>query len=386
MMRHPRLWMGLLLSCSALSEAQAAWDMNMRPGATEVSRSVFDLHMTIFWICVVIGLVVFGAMFWSMFAHRRSRRQQPAHFHENTRIEVLWTVVPLLILIAMAVPATRTLLHIYDPSEPDLDVQVTGYQWKWHYKYLGEDVEFFSNLATDREAIANRADKGEHYLLEVDQPLVIPAGAKVRFLVGAADVIHSWWVPELGVKKDAIPGFINEAWTRVAEPGIYRGQCTELCGKDHGFMPVVVEVKSPADYAAWLAARKAAAAEKEALAGKEWTLEELVAQGEQVYKTNCAACHQPTGEGLPPVFPALKGSAIATGPREGHIGIVFGGKPGTAMAAFGKQLSEVDLAAVITYERNAFGNAVGDMVSPQDIVAHKQAAQAAEGMQPAQPQ
>ncbi|SEJ13925.1 cytochrome c oxidase subunit 2 [Azotobacter beijerinckii] len=385
MMRHPRLGMGLL-ACSALSQAQAAWDVNMRQGVTEVSRSVFDLHMTIFWICVVIGVLVFGAMFWSMFAHRRSRHPQPAHFHENTRVELLWTVVPLVILIAMAVPATRTLLHIYDPSDPDLDIQITGHQWKWHYKYLGEDVEFFSNLATDREAIGNRTPKGDHYLLEVDQPLVIPTGAKVRFLVGAADVIHSWWVPELAVKKDAIPGFINEAWTRAPEPGLYRGQCTELCGKDHGFMPIVVEVKAPADYAAWLAGKKAAAAESKAQAGKVWTLEELVAHGEQVYKTACAACHQPTGEGLPPVFPALKGSKIATGPKEGHIERVVNGKPGTAMAAFGKQLSEVDLAAVISYERNAFGNALGDSVTPQDILAFKQAAEAGQGMQPGQPQ
>ncbi|MFC0708913.1 cytochrome c oxidase subunit II [Azorhizophilus paspali] len=385
MMRHPRLWMGLL-SCSALSQAQAAWNVNMRPGVTEVSRSVFDLHMTIFWICVAIGVLVFSTMFWSMFAHRRSRRPQPAHFHENTRVEVLWTVIPLLILIAMAVPATRTLLHIYDPSEPDLDIQVTGYQWKWHYKYLGEDVEFFSNLATDRNAIGNQAPKNDHYLLEVDEPLVIPAGVKVRFLVTAADVIHSWWVPELAVKKDAIPGFINETWTRVAEPGLYRGQCTELCGKDHGFMPVVVEVKAPADYAAWLAGKKAAVAKATAQAGKAWTLEELVAQGEQVYRTTCAACHQPTGEGLPPAFPALKGSKIATGPKAGHMNIVINGKPGTAMAAFGKQLSDVDLAAVITYERNAFGNALGDSVTPQDIHAFRQAQETGQGTQPAQPQ
>lgn len=381
MKRHPQAWMGLLL-CSQFGQARAAWDVNMRQGVTEVSRSVFDLHMTIFWICVIIGVLVFGMMFWSMFAHRRSRRGQPAHFHENTRVEVLWTVIPLLILIAMAVPATRTLIHIYDPSEPDLDIQITGHQWKWHYKYLGQDVEFFSNLATPREAVANRQPKGEHYLLEVDEPLVIPSGAKVRFLVTAADVIHSWWVPELGVKKDAIPGFVNEAWTRVDTPGIYRGQCTELCGKDHGFMPVVVEVKAPADYSAWLAGKQAAAAEVKALSSKEWTREELVERGEKVYQTNCAACHQPGGTGLPPMFPALKGSAIATGPKEGHMDRVVNGKPGTAMAAFGKQLSAVDLAAVITYERNAFGNAVGDMVSPQDILAFEKAGATSQGMQP----
>ncbi len=367
--------MGLGLS-AIFGQAQAAWDVNMRSGATDVSRSVFDLHMTIFWICVVIGVLVFGVMIWSMVAHRRSKRQHSAHFHENTRVEVLWTVIPLLILVGMAIPATRTLIHIYDSSESDVDVQITGYQWKWHYKYLGEDVEFFSNLTTPREQINNQAPKGENYLLEVDEPLVIPAGAKVRFLITAADVIHSWWVPDLAVKKDAIPGFINESWTRVEEPGIYRGQCTELCGKDHGFMPVVVEVKSAEDYAAWLGEKKAEAAKVAELTSKDWTLAELTERGEKIYQTSCASCHQVGGEGIPPMFPALKGSAIATGDIEAHINIVVNGKPGTAMAAFGKQLSEVDLAAVITYERNAWGNETGEMVTPKDVLDFKQAEEA----------
>ncbi|WP_220801928.1 cytochrome c oxidase subunit II [Pseudomonas sp. NCCP-436] len=367
MMRHPRVWMGLMLWL-VFDSAHAQWGINMSPGATEVSRSVFDLHMTIFWICVVIGVVVFGAMFWSMLVHRRSTGQQPAHFHENTSVEILWTVVPLLILILMAVPATRTLIEIYDTSESELDIQITGYQWKWHYKYLGQDVEFFSNLSTPREQINNRAVKGEHYLLEVDEPLVVPVGTKVRFLITAADVIHSWWVPALAVKKDAIPGFINESWTRIEQPGIYRGQCTELCGKDHGFMPVVVEAKSKEDFAVWLAERKETAAAERELTSKQWTMEELMARGEKAYNTACAACHQPTGEGLPPMFPALKGSAIAKGPAQGHIEIVYNGKSGSSMAAFGKQLSPVDLAAIITYERNAWGNNVGDMVTPKDIL------------------
>ncbi|WNF46943.1 cytochrome c oxidase subunit II [Pseudomonas sp. SG20056] len=372
MMRHPRVWMGLLLWL-VFSSAHASWGVNMTPGATEVSRSVFDLHMTIFWICVVIGVIVFGAMFWSMLVHRRSTGQEPAHFHESTTVEILWTVVPLVILVLMAIPATKTLIEIYDSSESELDIQVTGYQWKWHYKYLGEDVEFFSNLTTPKDQINNKATKGEHYLLEVDEPLVVPVGTKVRFLITAADVIHSWWVPALAVKKDAIPGFINESWTRIDEPGIYRGQCTELCGKDHGFMPVVVEAKSKEDYAAWLAERKVAAAAERELTTKEWTMDELMARGEKSYQTNCASCHQPTGEGLPPMFPALKGSAIAKGEAKGHIDIVVNGKSGTSMAAFGKQLSEVDIAAIITYERNAWGNAVGDMVTPKDILAFKQA-------------
>ncbi|MCO6056144.1 cytochrome c oxidase subunit II [Pseudomonas sp. MOB-449] len=372
MMRHPRVWMGLLL-LSVLSQAEAAWTVNMAPGATEVSRTVFDLHMTIFWICVVIGVLVFGAMFWSMIIHRRSTGQQPAHFHESTTVEILWTVVPFVILVLMAVPATKTLIDIYDTSESGLDVQVTGYQWKWHYKYLGQDVEFFSNLATPAEQIHNKAPKDEHYLLEVDQPLVVPVGTKVRFLITAADVIHSWWVPALAVKKDAIPGFVNESWTRIEKPGIYRGQCTELCGKDHGFMPIVVEAKSQEDFAKWLAARKEETAKLKELTDKEWTLEELVARGDKVYHTTCAACHQPEGQGMPPMFPALKGSKIATGPKADHLNIVFHGKPGTSMAAFGKQLSEVDIAAVITYERNAWGNNKGDMVTPKEVLALKQA-------------
>lgn len=372
MLRHSRRWLWGAPGLLALP-ARADWTMNMSPGVTEVSRSVFDLHMAIFWICVIIGLAVFGVMFWSMLRHRRSQGREPAQFHENTWVEILWTLVPLVILVLMAVPATRTLIAIYDSSDSDLDIQITGYQWKWHYKYLGQDVEFFSNMSTPREQIANQAPKGEHYLLEVDNPMVVPVGAKVRFLVTAADVIHSWWVPALAVKKDAIPGFVNEAWTRIEQPGIYRGQCTELCGKDHGFMPVVVEAKSAEDYAVWLAERQAEARAERALGGREWSFDELMARGEQAYQSACAACHLPSGEGMPPVFPALKGSPIATGPATAHIAIVVDGKPGSAMPAFGKQLSDVDLAAIITYERNAWGNQVGDRVGPQDIAAYRQA-------------
>lgn len=277
-MRHPKLWMGLLL-WSVFNPAHAAWTVNMSPGATEVSHAVFDLHMTIFWICVVIGIIVFGAMLWSIIVHRRSTGQQAATFHESTKVEILWTVVPLIILIVMAIPATRTLINIYDNSDSDIDIQITGYQWKWHYKYLGQDVEFFSNLATPADQIHNQSPKSEHYLLEVDEPLVLPTGAKIRFLVTSADVIHSWWVPAFAVKRDAIPGFINEAWSRVEKPGLYRGQCAELCGKDHGFMPIVVDVKTRPDYDAWLAERKAQAAQLKELTSKEWTLDELVARG-----------------------------------------------------------------------------------------------------------
>jgi len=361
---------GLSLSVVGTA-ANAEWGVNMQPGVTEVSQSVFDLHMTIFWICVVIGVVVFGVMFWSMLMHRKSADSKPATFHENLTVEILWTVIPLIILIVMAVPATKTLIDIYDAEESDVDILVTGYQWRWQYKYVGEGVSYFSSLATPRDEINNVAEKNPNYLLEVDNPLVVPIGKKIRFLITSADVIHSWWVPAFAVKKDAIPGFVNESWTRIDQPGIYRGQCTELCGKDHGFMPIVVEAKTQADYDAWMAEQKEAAAKEAELREKDWTLDELVARGEKVYSSACASCHQANGEGIPPMFPALKGSDIVLNDIQEHINTVVNGRPGTAMAAFGKQLSEVDTAAVITYERNAWGNDTGEVVSPLDILNFK---------------
>ena len=247
-------FLGLMLA-SGLSFAEL--QLNMSPGVTSFSQGAYEIHQMVMWICVVIGIVVFGAMIYSILNHRKSKGAVPATFHENTTIEIVWTIIPFLILIAMAIPATKVLLAMEDTSNSDMSIKVTGYQWKWHYDYLGEDVNFFSNLTTPREQITGEAEKGEHYLLEVDNKLVIPADKKVRLLFTANDVIHSWWVPAFGLKKDAIPGFINEGWIEVPEPGIYRGKCAELCGKDHGFMPVVVEVKSEEDYVAWLAEQKA---------------------------------------------------------------------------------------------------------------------------------
>ena len=347
--------------------ASAAWEVNLTPGVTDVSRSVFDLHMTIFWICVAIALVVFGVMFWSIFHHRKSRGAKAHHFHENTMVEVIWTIIPIIILVAMAVPATATLVQMYDTSEAELDVQITGYQWKWRYDYLDHELNFFSNLSTPREQISNEADKQEHYLLEVDRHLVLPVETKIRFLLTSNDVIHSWWVPALAVKKDAIPGFINEAWTVINEPGIYRGQCAELCGKDHGFMPVVIEAVSKDDFNQWLADTRVAEQAEAAAAERVWTLDELMQQGEQVYLRACAACHLPNGAGVPGAFPALKGSAVALGDVAAHIDIVLNGKSGTAMQAFRDQLRATELAAVITYERNAWGNSLGEAVSPAQI-------------------
>ncbi|KMQ72896.1 cytochrome c oxidase subunit II [Marinobacter subterrani] len=347
--------------------SMADWTLNMTPGVTGTSNEIFDLHMTILWICVVIGVVVFGVMFWSIFAHRKSQGAKPANFHENTVVEILWTIIPFVILVVMAIPATATLVDMYDTDEADIDIKITGYQWKWRYQYLDENFGYFSNLATPMAQINNQQEKGENYLLEVDNPLIIPVGKKIRFLVTANDVIHSWWVPDFGVKKDAIPGFINETWTRVDEPGTYRGQCTELCGRHHGFMPVVVKAVPQEEYVAWVAEQKAAAEKERELTQKDWTMAELMERGKTAYETTCAACHQVDGSGSPPAFPALKGSNIATGDKAAHINIVLNGKSGTAMQAFGSQLSEVDLAAIITYERNAWGNNTGEMVTPKEI-------------------
>ena len=348
--------------------------LNLRRGATEISGQVYDLHMLMFSICVGIAVVVFGVMFVSMYLHRKSRGAKPANFHENVKVEIAWTVIPFLILIFMAVPAAKTLIAMEDTTEADLTVLVTGSQWKWHYKYMDREVEYYSLLATQREQINNRYNKGENYLLEVDRPLVIPTGQKVRFLITSDDVIHSWWVPDFAVTKDANPGFINEAWTKVDEPGIYRGQCAELCGKDHGFMPVVVIAKEPADYEAWVSEQESiqrqAREEEQRLLAMSMSKEELMSEGERVYNAACAACHMPNGEGLPGVFPALKGSVLATqNDPTAHIEIVLNGKTGTAMQAFGKMLSLKEIAAVVTYERNAWGNNTGQLIQPKDVNA-----------------
>ena len=357
------------------SEVLSDWDaLNMREGVTQVSRDVFELHMLIFYICVAIGAVVFSVMFYSLFRYTKKRNPNPSTFHESTKLEVAWTVVPFLILIAMAVPASKTLTEIYDDEEGEINIQVVGYQWKWEYKYLEDDINFFSNLSTDQDEIYNLVPKGENYLLEVDEPLIIPVDTRVRFLITANDVIHSWWVPDFAIKQDAIPGFINTAWTRAEETGIYRGNCTELCGKNHGFMPVVVKVVEKDEYNDWVLAKKEEAIKLAELTEKEWSLAELTEKGEGVYQKNCVACHQMNGEGLPPIFPALAGSDIVMFDKNRNVEILMEGVQGAAMQSFANQLSEVDMAAVITYTRQAWGNAEkgdGEYVVPSDIVEYK---------------
>lgn len=381
-MKHAiKCLLGVVASLFFFIPAFADYTLNMTPGVTPISQDIYHLHMTIFWICVAIGIVVFGVMIFALVNHRKSLGVKPAQFHGNTRIEIFWAVVPFLILIIMAVPATLVLMRMEDSSKADVNIKVTGYQWKWQYEYLDEGISFYSNLSTPTDQMKNTAPKGQWYLLEVDNPLVVPIHKKIRFLVTASDVIHSWWVPALGIKRDAIPGFVHEAWARIDKPGIYRGQCAELCGLNHGFMPIVVDARTEADYAKWVAQQKAgkqqAVVQAQVEANKQWTLPELMQKGESLYGTNCSVCHKPDGMGMPPAFPALKGSQVATGAVESHIGIVLNGRPGTAMPPFAAQLSDADIAAIVTYERNAWGNAdqktygakAGGVVQPADVAA-----------------
>ena len=376
--RAQALFLGLLSPVIALvmagsvSAESAMRQLNMPQGVTEVSQAAYDIHMIMMWICTVIGVAVFGFMFYVMYAHRKSRGAVAANFHENHVVELIWTIVPALILIVMAIPATSALLKVYDTENADIDIKVTGYQWKWQYEYIGEGVKYMSELRTSQDEIYGRAPKGEHYLREVTEPLVIPTGKKVRFLITGNDVIHSWWVPDFGVKRDAVPGLFTAAWAKTDVPGTYVGECTELCGLGHAFMPVVVEVKEEAEYNEWLAGKKAEAAEYASTIGKEWSFDELMVRGEDVYNRSCAACHQADGNGIPGVFPALKDSPIALGSKEGHIAVLIDGVAGTSMQSFADQLSEVDIAAVVHYERNAWGNDVGDVTQPIDVLNYKQ--------------
>ncbi len=363
----------LLSLCPAI--ASADWALNMRPGVTPNSQGIYHLHMIVLWICVVIGVLVFGVMFYSILHFRKSRGARAAHFHENTTVEIVWTLIPFVILVCVAVPATRTLIAMESTGNADMTIKATGYQWRWHYDYLDQGVSFFSVLA-EKSNEARQPRSGidphtvENYLLDVDQPLVVPVGKKVRLLTTANDVIHAWWVPELGVKRDAIPGFINESWFKVETPGTYRGQCAELCGKDHGFMPIVVVAKEEGEFNKWVEDKKAAALAEAAAndPNREWKKEELMAKGAEVYTKNCAVCHQADGKGVPGNFPALAGSEIANGNVDDHIDRVLFGK--NQMPAWKETLSPVEIAAVITYERNSFGNTAGDVVQPKKVAEY----------------
>jgi len=366
----------VLTAGSVLAQAR----INLQPPVTSVARSIYELHTTMMWICAVIFVIVFSTMFYAIWKHRKSLGHQAAQFHESTTVEVAWTIVPLLILIAMAIPATLTLLEAKDTANPDITIKVTGYQWKWGYDYIkgdGEGISFLSNLATPRDQIEGDAPKGEHYLLETDSALTVPVGKKVRVLITADDVIHSWWVPPFGVKQDAIPGFVRDAWFRAEKEGVYRGQCAELCGKEHGFMPIVVNVVSQEQYSAWVAEQKKKTTAAALETNRTWGKEELVARGEKVYDNVCGACHLPTGDGIPKAFPPLRGSKIVLGPAAEQVKLVLNGRKGvfapTSQMPPQAMLSDVDIAAAITYTRNAWSNKAADgVVQPIEVKAARQ--------------
>jgi cytochrome c oxidase subunit 2 len=376
-MQRARRALGCAGAAAALSAyagtAAAELQWNFQPAATQIAQDVSDLHLLMMGIIAVIFVGVFGVMFYSIYAHRKSVGHQAAQFHENTTVEVAWTIVPTLILVLMAWPATTHLLAVRDSSQPDITIKATGYQWKWGYDYIkgeGEGINFTATLSTPQDQIYGKVPRGEHYLLETDTHMVVPVGKKVRMLVTAADVLHAWYVPALAVKQDAIPGFIRDAAFRANREGVFRGQCAELCGKDHGFMPIVVEVVSQEKYTAWVAEQKKKLAVAAEDPSKKYDLAELRARGEKVYAANCVACHQANGKGVPNAFPALEGSKIVNGPLAEKLAIVVNGKAGTAMQAFGKQLSPTDIAAVVTYISNAWGNKSADnLVQPADVLA-----------------
>jgi cytochrome c oxidase subunit II len=371
-MRLPAFSRLLSLAVLMLLPAVAAadWNLNLQAPKTILAQDIYDLHTIAMIIITVIFVGVFGFMFYAIIKHRKSVGHKAAHFHENTTVEIIWTIIPFFILIGMAWPATKTLLAMRDTSAPDMTIKATGYQWKWGYDYLDDGIKFYSALATPRDQIEGTAAKGENYLLEVDNPVVVPVGKKIRVLVTANDVLHAWYVPAFAVKQDAIPGFIRDTWFKAEETGTFRGQCAELCGKEHGFMPIVVKVVTEDEYRDWVAQQKGAASAAAFDPSKTYEMAELKTKGEEVYKTHCVACHQPDGKGMPPTFPALAGGKITTGALAGHIDIVLNGsKKNPMMVAWGPQLSDLEIAAVLTYQRNAFGNSVGDVVQPAQVIA-----------------
>jgi cytochrome c oxidase subunit 2 len=349
----------------------AVHQLNFQTPVTAIASDIYVLHNWMIGICVAIFLAVFGVMFYSILKHRKSLGHKSASFHESTTVEIAWTVVPFLIVVLMALPATKTVVAMKDTSNADITIKATGMQWKWGYDYLkgdGEGIAYLSALSTPRDQIHNGAPKGDNYLLEVDHPLVVPVNKKIRIVTTANDVIHAWGVPALGVKQDAIPGFVRDTWFKAEKIGTYRGNCYELCGKEHAFMPIVVNVVSDEDYAKWVDGQKKAMSAKADDPSKTWTTAELSARGENVYAANCVACHQANGKGVPGAFPALDGSQMVNGPQDDQIAILLNGK--NAMPGWKSTLSDTEIAAVITYTRNTWSNKAADnIVQPAEVLA-----------------
>jgi len=358
-----------------------AHQLNLQAPATGIADYIYSLHNWMMLVCLIIFVGVFGVMFYSVFKHRKDLGHKPATFHESTAVEIAWTVIPFLIVIGMALPATHAVVQMKDTSNPDLTIKVTGMQWKWGYDYLkgeGEGISFLSNLATPREeigepGIAPTKPRTDNYLLEVDNPVVVPVNKKVRLVLTANDVIHSWTIPAFAVKQDAIPGFVRDAWFKAEKEGVYRGSCVELCGKEHAFMPIVVKVVSANEYAAWVSDQKKKMAALAEDPNKVWTIDELKTKGQQVFSTNCVACHQASGQGVPGAFASLVGSPVVLGPKADQINVLLNGKHSgkfpSAMPAW-KQLSDTDIAAVITFTRNDWGNKASEnIVQPAEVLA-----------------
>ena len=388
--RFKALMLGLALAASipamaatepVITGRPVEHQLNMQAPVTGIAAYIYSLHNWMMVVCLVIFIGVFGVMFYSVFKHRKSLGHKPATFHESTTVEIAWTVVPFLIVIGMALPATHAVVQMKDTSNPDLTIKVTGMQWKWGYDYLkgeGEGISFLSNLATPRTqvgepGIAPTEKRTENYLLEVDNPVVVPVGKKVRLVLTANDVIHSWTIPAFAVKQDAIPGFVRDTWFKAEQIGTYRGNCVELCGKEHAFMPIVVKVVSAEDYTAWVNGEKKRMAALADDPNKVWTIDELKTKGEKVYAANCVACHQANGQGVPSAFAPLVGSPVVLGHKAEQIAVLPNGKHSgkypSAMPAW-KQLSDSEIASVITYTRNNWTNKADEnIVQPSEVLA-----------------
>ncbi|MBC3871035.1 cytochrome c oxidase subunit II [Undibacterium oligocarboniphilum] len=387
-MKYAKRFKSFMLGASLLAANLPAWavvdsqggpavrQLNLQTPVTQIAEQIYSIHNLMLVICLVIFIAVFGVMFYSILKHRKSVGHEAATFHESTAVEIAWTVVPFLIVIGMALPATKTVVAMKDTSNADLTIKVTGMQWKWGYDYLkgeGEGISFLSTLATPRTqvgapGVAPTEARSDNYLLEVDNQVVVPVNKKVRMITTANDVIHSWTIPAFGVKQDAIPGFVRDTWFKAEKIGTYRGQCVELCGKEHAFMPIVVNVVSDEDYKKWVETKKKEMAAKADDPNKVWTVDELKQRGEKVYAANCVACHQASGKGVPGAFPALDGSAVVAGGKAGQIAIVMNGKNG--MPSWKATLSDTEIAAVITYTRNNWSNkSAENIVQPAEVLA-----------------
>lgn len=378
----------LVLGASLMATGLPAWAVKDSPGGpavkqlnlqtpvTQIAEQIYSIHNLMLYICLAIFVAVFGVMFYSILKHRKSLGHKPATFHESVTVEILWTIVPFFIVIGMALPATKTVVAMKDTSNADITIKATGMQWKWGYDYIkgeGEGISFLSTLATPRTqvgapGVAPSEARGVNYLLEVDNEVVVPVNKKIRIITTANDVIHGWTVPAFGVKQDAIPGFVRDTWFKAEKIGVYRGQCVELCGKEHAFMPIVVNVVSDEDYAKWVDGKKKEMAAKADDPSKVWTVEELKQRGESVYAANCAVCHQANGKGVPGSFAALDGSPVVAGDKAEQLKLVMNGKGG--MPAWKATLSDTEIAAVITYTRNSWSNkSAENIVQPAEVVA-----------------